>query len=79
MTNDQSAPERMEPSPVLSTEDPAQFGQLRDELRAVYLPLNSLAASVVHDIAVARWQILRLDGIVTRHWELALADRKSVV
>ena len=59
--------------PVLSNEDPAQYAQLLNELRVVYLPLNSLADSIVGDIAVAQWQILRLDGLVTRHWELSLA------
>jgi len=59
--------------PVLSNEDPAHYNDLLNELRAVYLPLNTVADSIVSDIAVARWQILRLEGIVTRQWELALA------
>ena len=70
MTTDQSA---KSDSPVLSNEDPARYDELLNELRAVYLPLNSVAETIVAGIAAAQWQILRLDGIVTRHWELSLA------
>ena len=70
MSTDQSAKSN---GPVLSNEDPAQYDQLLNELRAVYLPLNAVAASIVGDIAVARWQILRLDALVAVHWELSLA------
>jgi len=58
---------------VLSNEDPAQYNDLLSELRAVYLPLNSVADSIVGDIAVAQWQLTRLDALVARHWEIALA------
>jgi len=60
-------------NPVLSNEDPAHYAQILTELRVVYLPLNSLADSIVGDIANAHWQILRLEELVTRHWELSLA------
>ena len=58
---------------VLSNEDPAEFDRLLNELRAVYLPLNTVADSIVGDIAAARWQILRFEGIVDSQWELSLS------
>ena len=59
-------------------EVPAPYAQLLDELRFVYLPLNSVAESIVRDIAVARWQILRFDGIVFGLWNLSLADDADI-
>ena len=32
-----------------------------------------VASSVVDDIAIARWQILRFDSLLARQWELSLA------
>ena len=58
---------------VLSNEYPAAFDRLVDDLRAVYLPLNAVAISVVDDIATARWQILRFDSLLARQWEISLA------
>ena len=58
---------------VLSNEDPTAFDRLVDDLHAVYLPLNTVAVSVVDDIATARWQILRFDSLLARQWEISLA------
>ena len=58
---------------VLSNEDPAAFDLLVNDLRAVYLPLNTVAVSVVDDIAIARWQILRFDTLIAGQWELTVA------
>ena len=74
MTTDQTAKSN---SPVLSNEDPARYDQLLNELRAVYLPLNSVAETIVAGIAVAQWQILRLDALIVRHWELSLAGEAN--
>ena len=59
---------------VLCNEDRAEYYQLIDELLSVYQPVNSVAAGIVRDIAVARWQILRLDSLITNHWNLSLAE-----
>src|SRR5215212_9305677 len=59
---------------VLCNEERAEYYQLVDELLSVYQPVNSVAASIVRDIAVARWQILRLDSLITNHWNLSLAE-----
>ena len=59
---------------ALCTENRAQFNELLDQLLAVYRPFNPVAASVVRDIAVARWQILRLDTCITTRWNLSIID-----
>ena len=60
---------------VLCNEDRAEYYQLLDELVSVYQPLNIVAAGIVKDIAVTRWQMLRLDTCITSHWNLALIDQ----
>ena len=59
---------------ITERELPAEYRQLLDEFRSVYLPINSVAESIVRDIAVARWQILRLDSLIFGLWDLSLAD-----
>ena len=56
---------------------PAESAELLDELRSVYLPINAVAESIVRDIAMARWQILRFDALILGHWNLSLANRDS--
>ena len=73
MTTEHNAESASPRRAVLSNEDPAAFDRLVDDLRAVYLPLNTVAVSVVDDIAIARWQILRFDSLLARQWELSLA------
>ena len=73
MTTEQNAESNSPRRAVLSNEDPAAFERLLTDLRAVYLPLNNVAASVVEDIAIARWQILRFDALLAGQWELSLA------
>lgn len=58
---------------VLCNEERAEYYKLLDELLSVYQPGNPVALSVVRDIAVARWQILRLDTLITTQWNLTLA------
>ena len=60
---------------ALCTEDRNQFYTLVDELRAVYQPANAVEISIIRDIAVARWQILRLDGCLVNQWNLSLVDQ----
>ena len=59
---------------ITEHELPAECAELLAELRLVYLPVNSVAESIVRDIAMARWQILRFDGLILGHWNLTLAD-----
>ena len=59
MTTEHNAESASPRRAVLSNEDPAAFDRLVDDLHAVYLPLNTVAVSVVDDIAIARWQIIR--------------------
>ena len=60
---------------ALCNEDRRDYYQLLDELASVYQPVNLVAAGIVRDIAVARWQLLRLDTCITSQWNLALIDQ----
>ena len=60
---------------ALCSEDRGEYYQLFDEQLKVYQPLNLVAKSVVRDIAIARWQILRLDICLTSQWNLALIEQ----
>ena len=73
MTTEHNAESNGPRRAVLSNEDPAAFDLLVNDLRAVYLPLNTVAVSVVDDIAIARWQILRFDSLLARQWEISVA------
>ena len=73
MTTEHNAESASPRRAVLSNEDPAAVDRLVDDLHAVYLPLNTVAVSVVDDIAIARWQILRFDSLLARQWEISLA------
>ena len=55
---------------ALCNEDRREYYQLLDQLVAVYQPVNLVAAGIVRDIAVARWQLLRLDTCIASHWNL---------
>ena len=59
---------------ITEHELPAECAELLAELRLVYLPINSVAESIVRDIAMARWQILRFDALILGLWNLTLAD-----
>ena len=60
---------------ALCNEDRREYYQLLDQLVAVYQPVNLVAAGIVRDIAVARWQLLRLDTCIASHWNLALIEQ----
>ena len=60
---------------ALCNEERRDYYQLLDELVAVYQPINVVAAGIVRDIAVARWQLLRLDTCITSQWNLALIEQ----
>jgi len=75
MNTEQNANTNSPHRAVLSNEDPAEYVQILNQLRAVYLPLNSLAASVVRDIAATRWQILRFESLLANQWELSLSPQ----
>ncbi|MBI2688530.1 MAG: hypothetical protein HYX27_19670 [Acidobacteria bacterium] len=60
---------------VLCNEDRKAWADLIEELLAVYVPVNSVAVSIVKSIAVARWEISRLRACITMHWNIALVDQ----
>ncbi|MBI2685420.1 MAG: hypothetical protein HYX27_03815, partial [Acidobacteria bacterium] len=41
-------------------------------------PANQLALSIVESIAIARWQIDRLNACITMHWNHALVDAANL-
>ena len=59
---------------ALANEERREFYQLLDDMAGVYQPVNSVAAAIVRDIAVARWQMMRLDTCITTEWNLALIE-----
>ena len=63
---------------VLCNEDRPQYYQLLRQLIEIYQPVNQLAAAVVRDIAIAQWQIERLQTCVTVQWNLALIDNAVI-
>ena len=60
---------------ALCSEDRGEYYQLLDEQLKVYQPKNFVAKSIVRDIAIARWQTLRLDICLTGQWNLALIEQ----
>ena len=60
---------------ALCNEDRREYYQLLDQLISVYQPVNLVAPGIVRDIAVGRWQLLRLDTCITSHWNLALIEQ----
>ena len=60
---------------ALCNEDRTAFYKLLDEQFQAYQPVNQVAKCIVRDIAIARWQILRLDTCITSQWNLALIDQ----
>ena len=59
---------------VLCNENRDDFKQLLTELIEIYLPINQLALSIVKSIAIARWQLERLNVCLTIQWNLAIVD-----
>jgi len=59
---------------ALANEERRAFYELLDDMAAVYQPVNAVAAGIVRDIAVARWQMMRLDTCITTEWNLALIE-----
>jgi hypothetical protein len=57
---------------ILFNEDKREFDQLHSQLLAAYRPVNFVAASIVRDIAVARWHQLRYEVIITNLWNLSI-------
>ena len=63
---------------VLGNEDRRAYAQLVEELIAWYAPgHNPIALSIVRDIAIARWEILRLRTCITLNWNLSLIDQSG--
>src|SRR5262245_60568395 len=60
-------------SAVLCNEERREYATLVDEILDIYQPLNAVAVSIVKSIAIARWEIMRLRGCITSHWNLHLA------
>jgi len=58
---------------------PAECAELFAEFRLVYHPLNAVAESIVRDIAVARWQILRLDSAIFGLWNVSPVDHAGIL
>jgi hypothetical protein len=59
---------------VLLNEDRQAFYRLFDELIHIYRPCNQEAANIVKQIAIARWQIDRLNTALTMTWNAAIND-----
>jgi hypothetical protein len=59
---------------VLCNEDRQAYNNLLAGLLENYQPVNQLAASVVREIATARWQVERLNHCLTFQWNLAIID-----
>ena len=60
---------------TIANEDRQDYFNLLDELTAVFQPKNKFAEHLVRDIAVARWQILRLEICITNHWNFSLIEQ----
>ena len=59
---------------VLCNEQREDFKLLLAELIEIYLPINQLALSIVKSIAIARWQLERLNICLTIQWNMAIVD-----
>jgi methyl-accepting chemotaxis protein len=59
---------------ILCTEDRQAFFELMDSLIEAYQPANNEALSLVRQMAIARWQVERLNTALTAHWNLAVIE-----
>ena len=59
---------------TICNEERQDYFNLLDELTEVFQPKNKVAEHLVRDIAVARWQILRLEICITNHWNFSLIE-----
>ena len=61
-------------SGILCHEDRKKFYVLINQLTQIYLPVNQEAAAMVRQIAIARWQIDRLQTDLNSIWNLELME-----
>jgi hypothetical protein len=59
---------------ILCNEERQAFFELMDALLATYQPVNDEARLLVRQMAIARWQIERLNTCITVHWNLAVIE-----
>ena len=59
---------------VICNEERQDYFDLLDEMIEVFQPKNKFAQALVRDIAVARWQILRIEICITNHWNFTLIE-----
>ena len=59
---------------TICNEERQDYFNLLDELTEVFQPKNKFAEHLVRDIALARWQILRLEICITNHWNFSLIE-----
>lgn len=62
---------------ALCNEDRREFNQILDEITNTLKPKNDMTRSLVRDIAVARWSILRLEVHITNAWNFTLLDQSK--
>ncbi len=61
-------------SGILCHEDRKKFYALINQLTQIYLPVNQEAAAMVRQIAIARWQIDRLQTDLNSIWNIELME-----
>jgi hypothetical protein len=61
-------------SAVLINEDRQAYYRLFDEMLYIYQPRNQEAANLVKQITIARWQIERLNLVLTMTWNATILD-----
>ena len=59
---------------ILCNEERQAFFELMDALLETYQPANEEARLLVRQMAIARWQIERLNTCITVHWNLAVIE-----
>jgi hypothetical protein len=59
---------------VLYNEDRQAYYRLFDEMLHIYQPRNQEAANLVKQITIARWEIERLNLVLTMTWNAAILD-----
>ena len=63
---------------VLCNEDREAFDVLLAEHTHIYRPANSVAVAIVQEIATARWQVQRLNHVLTMEWNLAIVNAANL-
>lgn len=64
---------------VLSTEDSAEFEQLKAEYWDYYKPVSHPECDLVNDIVAARWRLNRLLGLETAAMDVVMEDMRDYV